>query len=133
MDRSEKGTAVGATGGAIAGAAIGGPIGAAVGAGVGGYVGHHQGDEVGRRDAYRGDRVAGAARSGDDVYRADSRYDPALVRSVQESLNRRGFDAGPVDGLWGPGTEYALRRFQEANGLTPSGALDSRTMSALAI
>lgn len=42
MDRTEKGTAVGATGGALAGGIIGGPIGAAVGAGVGGYAGHHE-------------------------------------------------------------------------------------------
>ncbi|HYC46572.1 MAG TPA: YMGG-like glycine zipper-containing protein [Burkholderiales bacterium] len=42
MDRTEKGTAVGATGGAVVGGIIGGPIGAAVGAGVGGYAGHHE-------------------------------------------------------------------------------------------
>lgn len=118
MDRSEKGTAVGATGGAVVGAAVGGPVGAAVGAGVGGYVGHHQAS---------GD--ASSARA--DITR-NAPGDAAYVRSVQQSLNQRGYDVA-VDGIWGPNTENALRRFQQANGFAQTGEVDARTASALGI
>jgi hypothetical protein len=131
MDRSEKGTAVGATGGALAGAAIGGPVGAVVGAGVGGYAGHHQGfgdsDRNAQARASRSVSPAPITRSGDYA------SSPDLVRSVQRSLNDKGFDAGPADGQWGPSTESALREFQESNGLAQTGNLDRRTMNALGV
>jgi hypothetical protein len=127
MDRTEKGTAAGATTGALAGAVVAGPVGAAVGAGVGGYVGHHQGfGRPGAGDAMaanRYDERTGPARG----------YDADLVRAAQASLNDRGFDAGPVDGVWGPGTEAALRNFQRANGMDATGDLDPRTRAALGI
>ena len=119
MDRSERGTATGAAGGALVGAAVGGPVGAALGAGVGGYVGHHQGMPPVGTDRH--------------AVRAVDAQEMALVRSVQQSLNQRGFNAGPVDGHWGPNTEDAVRDFQRANGLAQTGNLDSRTLSALGI
>jgi hypothetical protein len=51
MDRSEKGTAVGATGGAVVGGVLGGPIGAGIGAAAGGYGGYHQGFGEDGRDS----------------------------------------------------------------------------------
>jgi membrane-bound lytic murein transglycosylase B len=42
------------------------------------------------------------------------------VMTLQSSLNRLGFDAGPVDGIAGRGTKGALRRFQAANGIDPA-------------
>jgi hypothetical protein len=126
MDRQEKGTAVGATGGAVAGAVVGGPIGAAVGAGIGGYAGHHQGFGRDGNNARVGD--------GDRVSRPGAgAYDAGLVRSVQSSLNQRGYDAGAVDGEFGPSTQNALRQFQRSNGLADSGSLDESTLRALGI
>ena len=131
MDRSEKGTAVGATGGAVVGAAVGGPVGALVGGGVGGYAGHHEGagqpsrsESVSPRSA---DSVGLSARSGETTSNS------AIVRSVQQSLNQKGYDAGAVDGRWGSNTESAVRQFQEANGLAPTGSLDPQTLSALGV
>jgi peptidoglycan hydrolase-like protein with peptidoglycan-binding domain len=60
-------------------------------------------------------------------------YDTELVRTVQRSLNDRGFDAGPVDGQWGPNTEAAVREFQQANGIAQTGNLDPRTINALGV
>lgn len=57
--------------------------------------------------------------------------DPALVRSVQQALKDKGHDAGAIDGQMGPSTESALRSFQQAQGLPPSGTLDQQTLSAL--
>ena len=133
MDRSEKGTAVGATGGALAGAVVAGPVGAVVGAGVGGYAGHHQG--FGDADDHRGgsvtSRPANDLRAGTPP--ADAMYDAQLVRSVQQSLNDRGFHAGAEDGQWGPNTEAAVREFQQANGIAQTGDLDPRTINALGV
>jgi peptidoglycan hydrolase-like protein with peptidoglycan-binding domain len=55
------------------------------------------------------------------------------IREAQRQLNAEGFKAGPVDGIKGPRTREALKRFQEARGLTASGELDAQTMSALGI
>lgn len=123
MDRQEKGTAVGATGGAVAGAVIGGPVGAAIGAGVGGYAGHHQGFGRDGPDA----RVADASRT------TSYGYDSGLVRSVQSSLNQRGYDAGVVDGEYGRNTQQAVREFQRSHGLVDSGTLDDGTLRALGV
>lgn len=122
MDKTE-GTVVGGAGGAVAGAMVGGPVGAVVG-GVGG--------------AYVGNEVAGKDRtvtssSAASTPAVSSRYDPALVRSVQQALNNRGYNAGAVDGQWGPATEDAVRRFQQVAGLPVSGELERPTLAALGV
>jgi peptidoglycan hydrolase-like protein with peptidoglycan-binding domain len=55
------------------------------------------------------------------------------TRQVQQKLNDLGFDAGQVDGLWGPNTETALRNFQHAKGLQATGRLDEKTVDELGI
>ena len=120
MDRSEKGTAVGGAGGALVGAAVGGPVGAVVGAGIGAYAGHYEG--FGRPGPHSTVSLNGRIIEG-----------RSLVSSVQSSLNQRGYNAGRVDGLWGPSTETALRQFQADNGLAPSGSLNHRTLAMLGV
>jgi lipoprotein-anchoring transpeptidase ErfK/SrfK len=51
--------------------------------------------------------------------------------ALQVALDRAGFSAGEIDGKRGGNTERALRAFQEANGLTPTGQLDSATIERL--
>jgi len=53
------------------------------------------------------------------------------VRRVQERLAPAGFRPGRVDGIWGSGTETALRDFQHARGLQPTGDLNPITARAL--
>ena len=53
------------------------------------------------------------------------------VRRVQERLAAAGFDPGPVDGAMGPRTRAALRAFQEARGLDPTGEPDGPTLAEL--
>lgn len=55
------------------------------------------------------------------------------VAQMQQKLNDEGFDAGQVDGLWGPNTSAALRRYQAKNNLWQSGKLDPSTVAALGI
>jgi hypothetical protein len=47
----------------------------------------------------------------------------ALVLLIQTRLNALGFDAGPADGLIGPRTRDAIRRFQSDRGIPPTGAI----------
>ncbi len=55
------------------------------------------------------------------------------VMAMQQRLNKRGFSAGRVDGLWGPDTSAALRSFQQKNSLSATGQLDEGTLRALGI
>ena len=55
------------------------------------------------------------------------------VRAVQLALSDLGYDVGTVDGVFGAGTDRALRRFQSDNGLTPNGIVDEQTAVALGV
>jgi lipoprotein-anchoring transpeptidase ErfK/SrfK len=58
-------------------------------------------------------------------------YDPALVKA-EVLLDRAGFSPGVIDGKDGTNLQHALEAFDTAHGLTPSGALDAATWTALA-
>lgn len=53
------------------------------------------------------------------------------VMHVQVILDRLGFSPGVIDGKEGESLRLALRGFQEANGLTPTGKVDQPTLRAL--
>jgi peptidoglycan hydrolase-like protein with peptidoglycan-binding domain len=53
------------------------------------------------------------------------------VREVQRKLNRLGYGAGEVDGLFGPRTDASVRRFQVDHSLSADGAVGPRTLSQL--
>src|SRR5438552_663664 len=43
------------------------------------------------------------------------------VRHMQKQLAVLGFRPGPIDGIFGPHTEAALKAFQRSRGLAPDG------------
>jgi murein L,D-transpeptidase YcbB/YkuD len=53
------------------------------------------------------------------------------VRELQSDLVRNGFTL-VVDGMFGPATESALRAFQQANGIEPTGIACAATREAMA-
>ena len=53
------------------------------------------------------------------------------ISGVQARLNNLGFFCGSVDGVMGPKTQQALKRFQSKAGIEPSGELDTRTRTKL--
>ena len=55
------------------------------------------------------------------------------AKELQQALRDRGHDPGAIDGVMGPRTRDALRSFQEANNLSPTGRLDSDTAAALGV
>src|SRR3954469_19180018 len=87
-------------------------------------------------------------RVGEETYRALSearwslgdrllRYDPERptrgddVTNLQDRLHELGYDAGPVDGVFGSETESGLRAFQRDYGLTSDGTCGPATLRAL--
>lgn len=55
----------------------------------------------------------------------------ADVRVLQERLSALGYDPGPLDGIFGPKTDVAVRAFQESMGLTVDGLAGRETKTAL--
>ncbi len=53
------------------------------------------------------------------------------VRAVQEQLIELGYLSGKADGVFGKGTESAVKSFQKAHSLTGSGEVDQTTLAAL--
>jgi peptidoglycan hydrolase-like protein with peptidoglycan-binding domain len=58
---------------------------------------------------------------------------PASVRTLQARLGVLGFYSGPVDGVWGGGTQAAIEGFQRARGLQPDGQLGPATVTAMGL
>jgi len=60
---------------------------------------------------------------------------PAADRTeeIQSALGRGGFYSGNPSGRWDGGTQEALRRFQTANGLPPTGKLDALSLQKLGL
>ena len=55
----------------------------------------------------------------------------ASTSAVQQTLKLAGYWDGPVDGEWTPALTEALKEFQKALGVKPSGEVDAATVAAL--
>jgi murein L,D-transpeptidase YcbB/YkuD len=53
------------------------------------------------------------------------------AKDIQTALKKAGFFKGEVDGQIGSKTKEAIRKFQEANGITPDGVVGSKTWALL--
>lgn len=79
----------------------------------------------------QGSDLGGTSQQGDAMQ--GGMQDQASVKQVQEKLSEQGYDVGPVDGIFGPKTQQALRKFQQDKGVQPTGQIDQQTMAALGI
>jgi peptidoglycan hydrolase-like protein with peptidoglycan-binding domain len=53
------------------------------------------------------------------------------VADIQKALQKLGYDPGKIDGLMGPHTQAAIKKFQQANGLAADGVVGPKTQAAL--
>jgi len=56
-----------------------------------------------------------------------------VVARVQERLARAGYYRGPIDGLMGPRTHYAIRVYERSHGLPADGIIDRRLLATMGI
>ena len=54
-----------------------------------------------------------------------------IIRKIQATLQAKGFDPGPIDGIAGPMTRAAVRKYQEHFGIKASGEINNQTLFAL--
>jgi peptidoglycan hydrolase-like protein with peptidoglycan-binding domain len=84
----------------------------------------------------------GLAYAGDDPHHVEDRVEKAShtttisvsraqTMEMQRALTARNLYQGPIDGVWGPKTESALRNFQTQSGLEATGELNDTTARAL--
>jgi peptidoglycan hydrolase-like protein with peptidoglycan-binding domain len=56
-----------------------------------------------------------------------------VIVGAQSLLARQGYYRSGVDGIYGPGMEFALRAYQSRTGMEPTGRLDLETLAALGL
>ncbi|MFQ5774670.1 MAG: peptidoglycan-binding protein [Kiloniellaceae bacterium] len=127
-ERGLSGAGLGAAAGAVLGAVTGLGIveGVVIGAAAGGLTGAltdedtiDLGDPFWKKDG-AGSRAASGGSAGESE--AD------MVKSIQRGLAELGYQPGPADGIPGPKTAAAIRRYQKDHGLPTDG----RTSAELA-
>ena len=62
---------------------------------------------------------------------ATAQLELTTTAAVQQTLKLAGFWDGPVDGQWTPALTEALKDFQAALGVEPTGTVDAATVAAL--
>jgi peptidoglycan hydrolase-like protein with peptidoglycan-binding domain len=58
---------------------------------------------------------------------------PERITEIQQALAKGGSYSSTPSGKWDDATVDAMKRFQEANGLNPSGKLDAKTLQRLGL
>ncbi len=71
-----------------------------------------------------------------DAWRAGAEHTASIdmskaIKTVQEILNRNGYQAGNADGVMGGKTKTAIAQFQKDNGMTPTGEIDEKLVTVL--
>ena len=56
-----------------------------------------------------------------------------VIISAQTILMRQGYYRDEIDGVYGPGMNFALRNYQARYGLMPTGRLDVETLASLSL
>lgn len=77
------------------------------------------------------DRIAGGGRLSREAIISGEPITIDKVQRLQEDLALLGFDAGEVDGIFGPATRRALSNFQNANDMIADGYLNTEALQAV--
>jgi sporulation protein YlmC with PRC-barrel domain len=55
------------------------------------------------------------------------------VQQIKQALNKKGYDSGKVNAQWDQNAQKALRNFQQAQGMEPTGMIDIGVVKALGV
>jgi peptidoglycan hydrolase-like protein with peptidoglycan-binding domain len=58
---------------------------------------------------------------------------PERITEIQEALSKNGAMSAAPSGKWDDSTADAMRKFQAAHGLNPTGKLDAQTLNHLGL
>lgn len=58
---------------------------------------------------------------------------PERINEIQAALAKKGFYTGEATGKWDDDSTEAIKKFQSANGLTPTGKYDAWTLQKLGL
>lgn len=92
-------------------------------------------------DEYRGQETfrpsipatMGGLFSGTPYAGAPPQIQQQLIVVAQTVLTRRGYYRSGIDGVFGPGTEFALRAYQARFGIIQTGRLDTETLASMGL
>jgi len=65
--------------------------------------------------------------------RAQTAPTPERIREIQSALARHGYYQGDPTGKWDAKSAAAMRNFQQASGLTPTGKFDALSLQKLGL
>lgn len=82
---------------------------------------------------YLADRIAGTGKLMQPPPEDAPRLNRAQVMTMQEQLNKKGFDTGTPDGILGPGTRRAVSQFQHQQGMIADGFVDKNILGLLGV
>jgi peptidoglycan hydrolase-like protein with peptidoglycan-binding domain len=108
----------------------------AAGIGVGGAAANGQGTSASKSPSAKPGSKTHRAKSTRKTTRRERGQkapDPARISEIQTALARDGSFEGRPNGKWDPATVDAMKKFQEAHGLNPSGKLDAKTLQKLGL
>jgi outer membrane murein-binding lipoprotein Lpp len=90
-------------------------------------------EQAQRVEELKAERAARASsgKSNVGIKHKGSLKNKAHIKEIQSCLKNAGFYKGEVDGVKGRKTRGAIRKFQDANGLTADGVVGNRTWEAL--
>jgi peptidoglycan hydrolase-like protein with peptidoglycan-binding domain len=78
-------------------------------------------------------KSAGSKKKGKPAARGQKAPTSDRIREIQSALNREGvLDAQPT-GKWDDSTVDAMKKFQDAHGLSPTGKIDAVTLNKLGL
>lgn len=77
--------------------------------------------------------TTGGLFSGTPYAGAPPRIQQQVVVGAQTVLMRRGYYRSGIDGVFGPGTEFALRAYQARFGIVQTGRLDPETLASMGL
>ena len=126
VETSGGGSTGGNTGGNTGGGNTGG---GSTGGNTGGSTGGNTGGNTGGGSGHRVSTSAPAAPAKLPTLLLGSRSSD--VKTLQEMLNAKGYNAGSVDGIFGRNTRAAVIAFQNANGLAADGIVGKLTWAKL--
>lgn len=79
------------------------------------------------------DPVTSAVFDGTPYQAAPAQLQQRVIIGAQTMLARRGYYRSVIDGVYGAGTEFAVRAFQTSFEIEPNGRLNMETLAALGL